>query len=127
MIANGQRLVVFVDDSAVAPDTFVSASSSVFATGADFHSAGDMNCDVASGDPHAPFMLVQHFLTVPVDGAHGYPRADLAEAINHNPFLIDRLAGCRAQYDRAPSFVAVDFYDASDVVAATQTLNGLGR
>jgi hypothetical protein len=128
MIASGRRLVVFADDTAGAPDTLVPSSPWMFSTSADFHSPGEMNCDARAGDPHSTFMLVQHFLTAPVDGSrpHGYPSEELAEEINHNPLLIDRLTGCRAQYNRAPSFVAVDFYDASDVVAATQTLNGLG-
>jgi hypothetical protein len=59
------------------------------------------------------------------DGAGGHASAELANQINFYPFLINRLRACELQHGRLPSFVAVDFYDQSEVVRATQELGGL--
>jgi hypothetical protein len=55
----------------------------------------------------------------------GHASDTLAPDVNSDPFLINRLEACQLQYSQLPNFVAVDFYDTSDVVTATQILNGL--
>jgi hypothetical protein len=59
------------------------------------------------------------------DSGAGDPSPALAADVNTNPFLLDRLRACLSSYGRAPTFVAVDFYDRSDVMLATQIMNGL--
>jgi hypothetical protein len=145
LIARGERVVVFVDESAGAPATLLPFDGFAWKTGANFHVAGEMNCDAVRGDRHDPLMLVPHVLTEPrpvqaadasdagptgdgdasVPEVPGFPSETLAQQVNRNPFLLERLAACRAQQNRLPTFVAVDFYDTSDVVSATQKLSGL--
>lgn len=154
LITEGQRLVVFVEDATGAPSTLLPLWSFAWATGPDFHTSGDLTCASALGDAKNPLMLVLHFLTTadgvadageggtPVldsgaltsDGGEpiwtdaplsGHASAALAATVNSDPFLFDRIQACQVQDSQLPSFVAVDFYDSSDVVTATQILNGL--
>ncbi len=123
----------------------------VWETGTDFHRPEEMNCALARGDAQNRFALVFHALTesakgAPVDSSDagdsggaspgdelgdtgmvgaGHPSEALAGQINKNPFLIGRLRGCQAQHAHVPNFVAVDFYDTSDVIEASQKLNDL--
>jgi len=55
------------------------------------------------------------------------PSEALAETVNHDPFLSERLGSCIDYLGRKPSFVALDFYDTSDVIGAVQRINGVIR
>lgn len=165
LISEGQRLVVFVEDATGAQSTLLPLWSFAWATGPDFHSAGDMTCAPALGNGASPLLLVLNYLTTPdavadgegggapnldggvMDDAADAPVGDLEDSeseatstdaplsghasdtlapdVNSDPFLINRLEACQLQYSQLPNFVAVDFYDTSDVVTATQILNGL--
>jgi hypothetical protein len=138
MIQQEKRLVVILDDAVEVPPGLLSFESLAWATGADFHTPAEMRCDASRGNSKDGMGLVLHYLTeaAPSDAAGdaddagadstpGRPSEELAKLVDSNPFLIDRLEGCRAVHGRLPNFVVVDFYDSSDVVVATQKLNGL--
>jgi len=49
---------------------------------------------------------------------------DLADLVNHNPDLIDRLRGCETEVGHLPNLVSVDFYSIGDTLEAVAMLNG---
>jgi hypothetical protein len=58
------------------------------------------------------------------DTPDGGAREDSAEIVNANPFLTDHLRACQVKHQRAPTLVAVDFYDVGDVVMAARNVAG---
>ena len=80
-----------------------------------------MGCDRLRGDSEHPLFLMNHFLTSPI------ALPELAEQVNYNPFLIDRARQCEAESGQRVNWIAVDFYDIGDVVAAVDELNGVER
>jgi hypothetical protein len=132
LIDSGRRLVVFVEDADGGPPELQPAATWIARTRADYRTADDFECTPKPAG--APLSLVHHVLVGSAsegeggqggqgDGAH--PSERLAETVNRNPVLIDRLRTCERLNGRPPNFVAVDFYDTSDVILATQLLNGL--
>jgi hypothetical protein len=85
-----------------------------------FASPEDFDCDPNRGDPANPLFLLNHFLTTAVGGD-----AELAEMVNYNPLFIDRARQCEQERNALPNFVAVDFYDISDLFEVVDALNGL--
>ena len=83
--------------------------------------ADDFSCDLLRGDAAHPFFLVNHFLTRPS------ARVELAEEVNHDPLLSARIDQCADEAGRAVSWVAVDFYDVGDLLAAVERMNATGR
>lgn len=135
LVEDGTRLVVFLQDAFGAPRGYRDLHASIASTGAKFGRARDLDCEIAEGDETASMLLVQHVLVL-LDGvsdaggaggvgALGRPSEALAETVNREPFLSERLTLCAASFGRNPTFVAVDFYDSSDVIGATQRLGGL--
>jgi hypothetical protein len=135
LIDSGRRLVVFVEDADGGPPELQSASTWVSSTRADYRAADEFDCTLEPAG--TALSLVHHVLVGPTSGAEGgqsgqggqgsdlHPSEALAETVNRNPVLIDRLRTCERLNGRAPNFVAVDFYDTSDVMLATQLLNRL--
>jgi len=136
MIEGGTRLVVFLSDADDAPPGYRALWDEVAGTSDRAEAARDLDCDVAYGSADAPLLLVHQTLVTSDGGGAGgeggsdgsttgRPSAALAETVNRDPFLSERLVLCASSFGRDPTFVAVDFYDQSDVIAATQRLDGL--
>lgn len=77
----------------------------------------DLSCAPYRGDPSHDFFLMNHFLTAPT------AREDLAEQVNHDPFLSERVAACEDGAGRPISWLAVDFYDVGDGLSVVRRLN----
>jgi hypothetical protein len=136
LVDGGTRLVVFVRDAASAPPGYRDFDASIASTGDAFRRARDLDCELAAGDDTAPMLLVHQTLVTgsatPGSGgeagapaASGRPSEELAETVNREPFLGERLSLCAQSFGKNPTFVAVDFYDTSDLIGATQRLGGL--
>jgi len=139
MIEQGTRLVVFLKDAEGAPAGFLPLGEYVAATSDGRTSPRELDCELTVGSAGAPMVLVHQTLVTEAspaagsggeggaasDGVPGYPDPALAETVNREPFLSERLALCTSSLGRKPTFVAVDFYDTSDVIGATQRLDGL--
>jgi hypothetical protein len=135
LVAQGTRLVVFVEDATSAPPGYRDSRASIARTSGQVGRARDLDCDLTAGDEAASMLLVQQVLVtedgVPGAGGEGgaatlgRPSEALAETVNRDPFLSERLSLCAESFGRNPTFVAVDFYDTSDVIGATQRLGGL--
>lgn len=135
LVSRATRLVVFLEQASEAAPGYRDLHESVASTGGGFTRARDLDCAVAAGNRAAPMLLVQQVL-VTSEGAPGAggeggaaalgrPSEELAETVNRDPFLSERLTSCADTFGKNPTFVAVDFYDTSDVIAATQRLGGL--
>lgn len=133
MIDANRRLVVFLENASGAGDGYRPFDDVARTTGAATR-ALELDCDVERGSLDDPFLLANQFL---VDGVGngaggegggqnaGRPSAGLSESVNRNPELGERLSACTRAWGRKPNFVAVDFYDTSDVMTATQRLDAL--
>lgn len=142
MIDGQQRLVVFLSDASGAGKGFLSLGDNVRATSNLAATARDLACDTPTGSADAPLILDLQTLAetaeIVVDesgGAGGagaatsltvgWPSAKLAATVNRDPFFSERLGFCAQIWGRQPTYVAVDFYDASDVIAVAQRASGL--
>lgn len=82
-----------------------------------FASAADFSCGPNRGRSDSPLFQVNHFIT-PALGGNG--------AINNLDVLLPRLEQCQMERSHLPNLVAVDFYEAGDVMAAIDAINGFG-
>lgn len=81
----------------------------------------ELSCEVLRGSADHSIFLVNHFLTNPI------ALPSLAEEINHDPFLSEWLDDCADQVGQPVDWVAVDFYEIGDTLAAVERLNRTGR
>ena len=51
----------------------------------------------------------------------------LADQVNHDPGLTERLLACEAENGHIPNIVSVDFYSVGDTVTAVRALNARER
>ena len=79
----------------------------------------DFSCAHLRGSPSNELFILNHFLT----DVFGSP--ELAETVNHNPFLLDRALDCQMFHETAANFVTVDFVDIGDAHDAVDALNGV--
>ncbi len=121
MIDSGTRLVV-LQDRAVDPDYpwLMNVWSHAFETHYSAAAPEDFSCAVNRGNVANDLFIFNHFLT----GLFGAP--ELAEQVNYNPFLLDRINECEAFHGVPGNFVTVDFVDIGDAMAAVKTLNDTG-
>jgi hypothetical protein len=121
MIDAGTRLVV-LQDKAVDPayPWLMNVWSHAFETHYSALTPDDFSCDVNRGTTSNDLFIFNHFLT-DVFGAE-----ELAEQVNYNPYLLDRIKECEAFHGAPGNFITVDFVDIGDAVSAVKTLNDSG-
>jgi len=117
----GTRLVV-LQDVAVDPayPWLMNVWDQAFETHFSYAAPGDFSCAENRGTPSSDLFIVNHFLT----DVFGSP--ELAEQVNHNPLLIERLNECEAFHGTTGNFVTVDFVDIGDTLSTVEMLNGYG-
>lgn len=142
MIDGQQRLVAFLSDASDAGRGFWPLWDNVRATSDLATVARELDCDTPAGSADAPLILALQTLAetaeLVVDGSGGaggaggatsltvgWPSAKLAATVNRDPFFSERVSFCGEIWGRQPTYVAVDFYDASDVIAVAQRASGL--
>lgn len=137
MIATNSRLVVFLSDATDAGAGYRSWSE-LRSTPDGVEAEGDLGCELSEGAVGSPFSLLRHYLVVPRDPPvpsdppaepaeplPGYPSPELATTVNSPESLARALELCALLANPQPNFLAVDFYDSGDLIAATQRANGL--
>ena len=81
----------------------------------------DMNCDVLRGDIEQEVYHMNNWLRGPA-GLSDPSRGDEANDVD---FLIERAKECWQQHGKRPTFIAVDWWEDGDVVAAAKAINEL--
>jgi len=120
MIERGRRLVVFAEEEGPPPDWYANAFEAMQETPFLFLSPDAFSCVENRGDPHAPLFLMNHWVQrIAPD------RADSVR-VNRLDVLVDRARKCERERGLRPNYLAVNFYDIGDVVAAADVLNGVG-
>ena len=121
MIDAGTRLVV-LQDKALEPGLpwLMNVWSHAFETHYSAAAPENFSCALNRGTSTNALFIFNHFLT----GVFGAP--ELAEQVNYNPFLLNRINECEAFHGSPGNFVTVDFVDIGDTVAAVKTLNDIG-
>jgi len=118
LLDGGTPLVVFTqDEGGDAPWLLAGYRDFVWDTPYAARTPEDLSCAPLRGDPSRPIFLLNHFLSAPI------ALTELAEQVNHEPFLSDRIHQCSAQAGQRVDWVAVDFYGIGDVLAAVERLN----
>jgi hypothetical protein len=121
LIASGERVIVFTDDTARAYPWQLHSYDWAWENPYAARTPTDLSCDEDRGSRDRSLWIFNHFLTAPLASP------TLADMINHDPFFTERVAACRGQAGGdLPNFVTVDFYDLGDVFAVVDGLNGLG-
>jgi hypothetical protein len=119
MIDRGERLVVFAEQEGPPPDWYANAFEAMQETPFLFLSPEAFSCVENRGDPNAPLFLMNHWVQrIAPD------RADSVR-VNRLDVLVDRARQCERERGLRPNYLAVNFYDIGDVVAAADVLNGV--
>ena len=117
MIERDERLVVFTDRDGGAYDWYMPVWDHARETPYAASSPEELECLGGRGEEGAALLIFNHFLTQ----ISGSP--ELADAVNHEPFLGDRVAECEAALMQRANFITVDFYEIGDTLEVTRRLN----
>lgn len=122
LIDADERLVVFTSDDAAVLPWHHHAYAYMWENPYHAESPEELpaQCGVDRGDASLPLWTLNHFLTAPIASL------DLAEQVNHDPFLTDRVRACMDASGDFPNFVLVDFYATGDVLGLVAALNEAG-
>ena len=93
----------------------------------------ERNCKMNRGRLTNRLFIMNHITvqgTLSIDNTvlgiiHDIAPIDDIEGINMEPFMWDRVLACTQCLGRFPNFVAVDFWDSSDVISVTRRLNSM--
>jgi hypothetical protein len=77
----------------------------------------DFSCNHLRGSPSNDLFILNHFLT----NVFGSPA--LANQVNHNPLLVDRVNACETFQSTVANFITVDFVDLGDTLAVVDAMN----
>jgi hypothetical protein len=118
MIEDDRRLVVLTDSlrGGDAP-WFLHLWTFAWETHWDNQVPADLDCAPNRGDQENDLFILNHFLTDPL------ATQELAEQVNHDPFLSNRVRQCREAHGRQVNFLTVDFCEIGDVFDVASTLN----
>ncbi len=119
MIAADERLVVFTDAGGGAYDWYHDVWAYARETPYEAKTPDDLSCTGGRGPLDGGLLIFNNFLTNPLASP------DLAEMVNHDPFLIDRINECETELDQFANFITVDFYEIGDLFEAVSMSNGL--
>jgi hypothetical protein len=125
MVDSGHRLVVFSNAPNPSADWLLPRDVWIWETARDWTSLSSMKCSPVVGDRSRAFALIHHNLVEPFDAGNSEPSPTLAASANAFAVVTTRLQSCESQFNRVPTFVAVDFAASGDVVGATQVMNGV--
>lgn len=77
----------------------------------------DLDCELENPAFDGGLYFYNNVLTAPLADP------DLADLVNHEPELGDRLIACGVEHGRLPNIVSTDFYSIGDTVAAVRRVN----
>jgi len=121
MIDADTRLVVTAESQGPPPPWFHHVWDLTWDTPYTFMSVDAMNCDLNRGSLDNDLVLVNHW----VNNEFDLPDASQADAVNELDVLLSRVDECEQEHGRLPNFLVVDWWEAGDLFAAADQLNGL--
>ena len=132
MISHGTRLVFFTDRvfgnlSAWDNDQWRHTSQTTF----EASDIEELAKKCSLWDPSVKLAVVNHFTVLGALGVNAASTDFLAKFlrikffanVNRNPFFAKRVVSCAQDISRFPSFIAVDFWESSDVLQVVNLLN----
>jgi hypothetical protein len=121
LIDANQRLVVFTDVEGGARPWYHDVWAFAWETHYSFKTPEELSCAPNRGNTANSLFIFNHFLTDTLGGA-----PELAEMINHDPLLAERVAQCQTESGgRLPNFVTLDYYEIGDLFSVVNDLNGV--
>ena len=122
MVQNGERLVVFWEQSSdEAFPWFHDFLTHSWTTDYAEESKEEMDCNPHRGDEEQVVFHMNNWLSGPL----GLSSPNNAEETNDPEFLVERAVECWQMHGKRPTFVAVDWWEDGDVVAAVRAINEL--
>lgn len=119
LIDAGERLVVFAEQESPPPAWYQNAFEAMQETPFTVLSPDRFTCEPNRGDPDATLFLLNHWVQrIAPD------RAD-SVVVNAHDVLVDRARRCAEERGVMPTYIAVNFYNVGDLMAAVDTLNGV--
>jgi hypothetical protein len=121
LIELDRRIVVFAENvgDQPAPPWYHDAFAWMQETPFLFRSPDALRCQANRGEPDAPFFLLNHWLT------QNLPAPRDGETLNGREYIVDRVLECAGERGQPVNFIAVNFYEVGDLLAAVEELNRL--
>jgi hypothetical protein len=119
LIDRRERLVVFAEEESPPPAWYESAFDHIQETPYLFTSPDELSCAVNRGPADASLFLVNHWIT------RTAPDRTDAVVVNTSDAIVARARECELERGQLPDFIAVNFYEIGDTVAAVDILNGV--
>ena len=117
LIDNGERLLVFSDRDGFAYDWHLPVFEFMRETPYAAAEPDELRCAGGRGAGDAGLLIFNHFLTK-ITGS-----AELAEKINHDPYLSERITECEEALGQKVNFITVDYYEIGDTLAIVERIN----
>jgi len=121
MIDADTRLLVTAENGGPPPAWFHHVWDLSWDTPYSFHSVDEFSCALNRGQLGNDLFLVNHWISSVID----LPSQMDAKIVNVFDVLHGRAAQCQKEAGQLPNFLAVDFYEHGDLIAAVRALNGL--
>lgn len=121
MIEANTRLVITAEAGRPPPGWYHHVWDVASDTPFTFFSLEDMSCELNRGAADNDLFLMNHWVNTKAN----LPSEDNAVLANAPAQIVGRARQCERERGRLPTFIAVDFFEQGDVVAASAELNGL--
>jgi hypothetical protein len=119
MIASNTRLVITAERAGTPPGWLHHVWDIGWDTPYTFRSIEEFNCSANRGSTDHDLFLVNHWVLNPL------PNPALATQVNSYDVLMARIDACLAEWNRLPTFLAIDFHDVGDLFEVVDVLNGI--
>ena len=122
MISNNSRLIIFSDKNDANSSQLWYHYLWDFAVETNYSvdNINDFSCDFNRGDPLNDLFILNHFIT---DSNLGYGLYNESNAVNSNPFFINRTLECHI--NKFPNFVTLDYYELGNGIDVVNYLNSI--
>jgi hypothetical protein len=122
MVASEQRVLVMTENNRTGVPWIHSAFEVMQETLYSFHDPSEFSCRPNRGGSTGSLLLLNHWIETAAA-----PMPSQAEKVNAYDFLLNRARKCQKARGKLPNLVAVDFCNTGDLLAVTETLNGIQR
>ena len=118
LVSSGRRLVVFDYGDGGDSAWYQAAYAFIQDTRIRSLPGSPRSCVPGRGTPQSPLVLLNQWID-------RFPPPPVGNrAIGNRQAILERIRACRERLGRAPTLIAVDFYERSDVIATARELNG---